>query len=430
MDKKYGVYICEGCGIGESLDVAAVKGVAEEEGLTVKTHPILCGAEGVDFLKKEIEGGVNTLILCACSRRVNFDTFRFQGCIVDRVSLREGVVWSHPRDKFPQLTEEQKADSDNFDRVQMMAEDYLRMGIARVKKVNLPEPYKLENSSSKILVIGGGVTGMSAALDAAKAGYAVTIVEKEDQLGGAALNWRSQLPTADPYDRLIPPVVEEKIKAVQANSSITVKTGTMVARLAGQPGEFTVTFKKPGEKIEFDVPYPLPPEMLVDESGKELDAETLHKKYLEYNEGRADILTLDPNGELYGAVVLAAGWRPAKLEGEAYAHLAVGQTPDVVTNAEFEAIAKKGKIVRPSDGKPAKSVVFVQSPGKDENDSDFDYAGAVTSLVSLKQAKYVREDYEDGKAYIFYQHMRTPGLNENSAGSGDFSLQGQCCQGV
>jgi quinone-modifying oxidoreductase subunit QmoB len=413
MDKKYGVYICEGCGIGESLDVAAIKGVAEEEGYSAKTHPNLCGAAGVELLKAEIAGGVNTLILAACSRRVNFDTFRFDGCIVDRVNLREGVAWSHPRDKFPALTPEQKADADYYDRVQMMAEDYLRMGMARVQKVKLPEPFKLEKMSEKILVIGGGITGLSAALDAAKAGYAVTIVEKEAQLGGAALNWRSQLPTADPYDKLIPPVVDAKIRAVQSNPKITVKTNTLVARLAGQPGEFTVTFKKPGEKIEFDVPYPLPPEMRVDASGKELDAETLNKKYLEYNEGRNDILTLDPNGELFGAVVLAAGWRPDTIEGEAYAHLGVGQSPDVVTNAQFEAIAKKGKIVRPSDGKPAKSVVFVQSPGQDKDDSDFDYAGAVTSLVSLKQAKYVREDYEDGKAYVFYQHMRTPGLNEN-----------------
>ena len=413
MDKKYGVYICEGCGIGEALDVEALKGVAEEEGLSAKTHPILCSQDGVGFLKKEIEGGVNTLMLCACSRRVHFDTFRFEGCIVDRVNLREGVVWSHPRSDFPALTEEEREDEDKFDRVQMMAEDYLKMSMAKVEKVKLPEPYKVENFSNRILVIGGGVTGMSAALDAAKAGYAVTIVEKEARLGGAALNWRSQLPVGDPYESLIPSVADEKIKAVEAHPNITVKTGTVVARLAGQPGEFTATFKKPGEKIEFDVPYPLPPEMKVDDSGKDLDAETLHKKYLEYNEGRKDILTLDPNGELFGAVVLAAGWRPAKLEGDAYAHLGVGASPDVISNAEFEALAKKGKILRPSDGKPAKSVVFVQSPGKDDDDSDFEYAGAVTSLVSLKQAKYVREDYEDGKAYIFYQHMRTPGLNEN-----------------
>jgi quinone-modifying oxidoreductase subunit QmoB len=412
MDKKYGVYICEGCGIGEALDVEALTAIADEEGLTAKSHPIMCSPEGVDFLKKEIDGGINTLVLCACSRRVMQDVFSFDGCIVDRVNLREGVVWSHPRSEFPALTEEEKEDDDNFDRVQMMAEDYLKMGMARVEKIKLPEPYKLEKFTNKILVIGGGLTGMSAALDAANAGYPVTIVEKEAKLGGAALTWRSQLPVAEPYESLVPPVVDAKVQAVEAHPNITVKTETVVARLAGQPGEFTVTLKKPGEKIEFDVPYPLPDEMKVDESGKELNAEQQFEAYQKYNEGRRDILKLDPSGEQYGAVVLAAGWRPASVEGETTAHLGYADNPDVITNAQFEAIAKAGKITRPSDGKAAKSVVFIQSPDKDENDGDFSYAGAVTSMVALKQAKYVRQDYADGKAYVFYQHMRTPGLSE------------------
>jgi quinone-modifying oxidoreductase subunit QmoB len=412
MDKKYGVYICEGCGIGESLDVKALCGVPEEEGVPVKTHPFLCGKDGVELLKKDIAGGTNTLVLAACSRRVNFDVFRFDGCIVDRVNLREGVVWSHPRSAFPALTEEEKADEDNFDRVQMMAEDYIKMGMIRVEKITLPEPYVVENLSRKILVLGGGITGMSAAIDAAKTGFDVTIVEKTTALGGYAAKVRKQTPVSAPYDMLIPPVVEAKIAEVESLPNITVKTETEVARIAGQPGEFTVTFKKPGEKIPFDVPFPLPDEMKVDENGKDLDVEKQHEAYLAFNEGKEDVLQLDPDGELFGAVILAAGWRPDDLKGDQYAHLGYGELPDVITNHQFEAIAKAGKIVRPSDGKPAKSVVFVQSPGKDESDSDFAYAGAVTSMVSLKQAKYVREDYDDGKAFIFYQHMRTPGFSE------------------
>ncbi|MCB2148678.1 MAG: hydrogenase iron-sulfur subunit [Deltaproteobacteria bacterium] len=412
MDKKYGVYICEGCGIGESLDVKALCGVPEEEGVPVKTHPFLCGKDGVELLKKDIADGTNSLVIAACSRRVNFDIFRFDGCIVDRVNLREGVVWSHPRSEFPALTEEEKEDEDNFDRVQMMAEDYIKMGMIRVEKIKLPEPYVVENLSRKILVLGGGITGMSAAIDAAKTGYDVTIVEKTAALGGYAAKVRKQIPVSAPYDALIPPVVAAKIAEVESLPNITVKTETEVARIAGQPGEFTVTLKKPGEKIPFDVPFPLPPEMKLDENGKELDAEKQHEAYLAYNEGKNDILQLDPNGELFGAVILAAGWRPDKLKGDQYAHLGYGELPDVITNHQFEEIAKAGKIVRPSDGKAAKSVVFVQSPGKGESDSDFAYAGAVTSMVSLKQAKYVREDYDDGKAFIFYQHMRTPGFSE------------------
>ena len=108
MDKKYAVYICEGCGIGDALDMKALCEIPEEEGVPVKTHPFLCGKDGVAFLKKDIEEGINTLVIGACSRRVNFDVFRFDGCIVDRVNLREQVVWSHPRAEFPALTEDQK----------------------------------------------------------------------------------------------------------------------------------------------------------------------------------------------------------------------------------------------------------------------------------------------------------------------------------
>ncbi|MBI9081948.1 MAG: FAD-dependent oxidoreductase [Desulfobacterales bacterium] len=413
MDKKYGVYICTGCGIGDALDIKALCDVPEEEGLPVSTHAFLCGKEGLELIQKDIdEKGTNTLVLGACSRRVNFDVFRFPGCIVERVNLREGVVWSHPRSEFPALTEEEKADEDNFDRVQMMAEDYIKMGMARVEKVTVPEPQLLDSISRKILVIGGGVTGMSAALDAAKTGYEVTIVEKASALGGHATHWRSQLPMDGQYETLVAPVVGNLIQQVEANAKITVKIETVVARVAGQPGEFTVTFKKPGEKIPFDVPYPLPEEMKVDESGKEFDVEKLAEVYKEYNTGKTDILQLDPDGELFGAVILAAGWQPYQPTDGEFAHLGFGESPDVVTNAQFEKIAKEGKITRPSDGKAAKSVVFIQSPGQG-SDADFAYTGAVTSLVSLKQAKYVREDYEDGKAFIIYQHMRTPGLQEN-----------------
>ena len=413
MDKKVGVYICEGCGIGDALDMKALCEIPEEEGVPVKTHPVLCGKDGVALLKKDIEEGTNTLVIAACSRRVNFDVFRFDGCIVDRVNLREQVVWSHPRSDFPALTEDQKGDEEHFDRLEMLAQDYIRMGMAKVEKIDLPEPYKLDNFSRKILVIGGGVTGMSAALDAAKTGYEVTVIEKEAMLGGNANNWRKQLPLKSPYEELISPVVAQMIQEVESIPSITVKTETVAARIAGEPGNFIVTLKKPGEKIEFDVPYPLPDEMKVDEKGKDLNAEQLHEKFMEYNEGRNDILTMDPDGEAFGAVILAAGWRPYEPEEGEFAHLGYGELPDVVTNAQFEEIAKKGKIARPSDGKEASSVVFIQSPGAGDDDSDFEYAGSVTSLVALKQAKYVREDFPEGKAFLFYQHMRTPGLSEN-----------------
>ncbi len=410
--KKYGVYICTGCGIGESLDIEKLAGVAEDEGFPCKSNGCFCSDEGVEIIKKDVAEGTNAIAIVGCSRRVNFDIFRFENTIVERVNVREQVVWPFSREKYPAPTEEQKDDESFIDKVQMAANDYLKMGITRLTKVDLPEAFKLDEISKKILVIGGGITGISAALDASKAGYEVTIVEKESALGGFAANIRKQAPVGEPYENLIDPVIQDKIQKVEAESNITVKTDTVVARIAGQPGEFTVTFKKPGEAIKFDVPKQVPPEQRVDENGKELDLDKIREIYNEINKEVADVLTLDPDGEKFGAVILAAGWTPNPIEGEEFNHLLVSD-PDVISNYEFEKIANSGKITRPSDGKEAKSVVFIQSPDKEDNDKDFAYTGAVTSLVSLKQAKYVREDYADGKAYIIYQHMRTPGFSES-----------------
>ncbi len=409
MSKKYGVYICTGCGIGESLSAEKMIEVAGEKGINAVSHECLCGDAGIELLNKEVADGVNFMSIAACSRRINFDVFKWDNVMVDRVAIRENVAWTISREKFPAQAPD---DDDEYfvDNVQLAADDYIRMSLARLEKVEIPEGYKVESMTKKILVIGGGVTGMTSAIEASKAGYEVTIVEKEANLGGYATKMRKQIPVAAPYEELIPTVIGDMIKEVEASSKITVKTNTIVARLAGQPGEFTVTLKTPGEKLEFDVPYPLPAEMKVDENGKEYDVDKLAEIYAEYNVGKADILNLDPNGELFGSVVLAAGWRPDVIEGDEFAHLGVGDA-DVITNAQFEEIAAKGKIVRPSDGKDAKNVVFIQSPGA-EDDSDFNYAGSVTSMVALKQAKYVCEDYEDGKAYVIYQHMRTPGLAE------------------
>jgi quinone-modifying oxidoreductase subunit QmoB len=110
------------------------------------------------------------------------------------------VVWSHPRDQFPALTEEEKEDEDNFDRVQMMAEDYLRMGMARVEEGRPARTLQAGNLQPQNSRDRRRHHRYLAAIDAAKAGYEVTIVEKEDQLGGQANNWRKQLPLSYPYD--------------------------------------------------------------------------------------------------------------------------------------------------------------------------------------------------------------------------------------
>jgi len=386
MKKVYGAYLCTGCGIGDVLDVDGLKDAAADAGIAMTEHACLCGTDGRSFIEKDIaEKGVNTIVVCACSPRVMQKEFDFgEQTITVRGNLREHVAW----------TGGLKEDGSVDDFLQEMGTDYVRMAVTRAQKTELPEPYKLETISKKILVMGGGIAGLTAAKEAAAAGYEVTLVEKDDQLGGKALGWRMMFPTAYPYSELETPNIQQMIADVQGDSRITVKTQCEVARIGGSPGQFNVTLKAAGVATEWDAPAKVTADQQDLINKGELD---------DPNKGMKKYTTLNPEGEIFGAVVLATGWTPADVS--VYEHLGYGKLTNVVTNAEFEKLAKSGKV-------PAR-VAFVQSPGGKEDDKDFPYCGSVTSMVALKQANYVVEDNPvDGQAYVLYQHMRTPGNAE------------------
>ncbi len=352
MDKKYGVYICKGCGIGDSIDIeklvkSSKSGPNKQE--NIKTHDILCSPEGLQLIKGDIKkDGVNTIIIAACSPRVKFEEFDFPGSLVERVNIREFVAWTHP---------------PKTDDTQSLAEDYVLMGIIKVQKADLPAPAILENLSSNILVVGGGITGMTAALESAKAGYKVVLVEKEPQLGGFANKLYKKIPTRNYTDPVIVDTeIDKVIKEVESHPGITVYKSAKIEKTAGQPGLFDVTIA----------------------SGA------------------------GPVTEKIGAIVLATGWVP--YDATKLGHLGYGKFKDVVTNIEFEQIAKSGSITRPSDGKEAKKVAFIQCAGQ-RDPNHLPYCSAMCCATSLKQARYVREK-SDALAMILYKDIRTPGRLE------------------
>ena len=96
MEKKIAVYICTGCGIDDALDIEKLGKVATDESSVpiCQNHPNLCSREGVQLIKDDMANeGVNTLVIAACSNRVMYDVFNFEKSIVDRVNIREQVVW-------------------------------------------------------------------------------------------------------------------------------------------------------------------------------------------------------------------------------------------------------------------------------------------------------------------------------------------------
>ena len=390
MDKKYCAYICSGCGIGDALDIDALAGVVTKEmKMECKTHPYLCGAEGKSLIDGDIAAGVNTVVVGACSPRVMTKEFNFgEDKITVRANLREQVIWSEVKPAEGKAPHKEAAAFLNE-----TAADYMRMACTRAKKTELPDPYKLETICKTIMVMGGGLAGLTAAKEAATAGYDVLLIEKENELGGKAKGWRKSFPTQAPWTSLEENPIHALIAEVTANSKITVKTATEVARVAGSPGAFKVSFKSAGTTSEWDAPV----KVGVDEQDLISKGEMANP-----NEGLKVYTATDEAATTVGSVVLATGWKPADVSQ--YSHLGHGRLKNVVTNAEFEKLAKEGKV-------PA-SVAFIQSPGGKDNDKDFPYCNSVTSMVALKQAQYVCEDNAEGKAYILYQHMRTPGHME------------------
>ncbi len=360
MENKFGVYICTGCGIGDVIDAEKLSQVAAGEFKVpiCRIHSFYCGQEGVDQIRKDIsEEGVNAVVIAACSPRVNTQLFSFDPTkiIFDRVNLREQVAWSHE----PKPAEGEKFDED----IRMLAEDQLRMGITKVQNMEPLEPFE-EEINKRILVIGGGVTGMTSALEMAKAGYEVVLVEKEPSLGGFATKLFKQYPKTPPYRELASTDYESLIQAVEGESKVKVYTSASIEKISGAPGMFDVSIKQNGNVIE----------------------------------------------ERTGAAVLASGFEPydaTKLE-----HLGFGKSANVITNVTMEEMAAKGSFSRPSDGKAAESVAFIQCAGSRDPDH-LPYCSTVCCMTSLKQAMYIRGKNPDAKVYIFYKDMRTPGQYEN-----------------
>ena len=144
---KIGVYICSGCGIGESLDVPALEASVKNKPGVHKCQgmPMLCTAESRLRINDEIgRENLDALVLAGCSPRHTSRELGFNDIYTERVNLREGVAW---------VMEPGNEDT------QAAAEDYMLMGVAKTKFSAMPVPYSQEETSENILVIGGGITG-------------------------------------------------------------------------------------------------------------------------------------------------------------------------------------------------------------------------------------------------------------------------------
>ncbi|MEK7815222.1 MAG: hydrogenase iron-sulfur subunit [Pseudomonadota bacterium] len=360
-DTKIGTYICKGCGIGERLNAAQLVNIAQKEGKAhiAREHEFLCNQAGVDMIKADIEKeGVTHVVVAACSRRAKAETFNFENVAINRTNLREGVIWCTP------------ADADKQEIVQEMAADYVRMGCAEVKKMQVPQVNPSHGNNKRILVVGGGISGMTAALEAANTGYEVLLVEKTGGLGGLAAKLAKRVPFREPYAAPADTGIAELIKQIEGEKRIKVYLNSTISRTSGAPGQFGVDIST--------------------ESGSTAT-------------------------ENVGAIIMASGFTP--YDASKLPHLGFGKSKDVVDQLGLEALAKSangGAIKRPSDGKEVKSVVFIQCAGqRSDKDGELPYCSGHCCNTSIKQAMYFKDQNPDVDTVVMYTDLRTPGNGED-----------------
>ncbi|MGD8307546.1 MAG: hydrogenase iron-sulfur subunit, partial [Ignavibacteria bacterium] len=353
IETKVGVYLCSGCTIGECLNMDELAKVATDENQipVCKTDGWLCNEKGIETIKKDIEAeNLNRVVVGACSGRFLADVFKFgPDVLVDRVNLRENVVWTHKQ---------------NDEDTQMLAADYLRMGITKVKTSEIPEPFQTDINET-VLVVGGGVAGMASALACADAGYFVVLTEKESVLGGWLNKTYKAVPTSMPYTQLEETGLEDLVDKVISNDKIKVITSCLIKRISGQPGQFKVILKINNEVQQ--------------------EAKTV------------------------GAIVQATGWK--QYDPEKLGHLGYGKFENVITNLQLEEYFNSGKENSAMNEKPIKSFAFIQCAGS-RDEKHLPYCSSVCCTASLKQAMVIREKYPDALIYIIYKDIRTLAQSE------------------
>lgn len=295
--------------------------------------------------------------------------------------------------------------------------------------------------SSSLLVVGGGISGMTTAIEAAEAGREVYLVEQDPYLGGRVAKANKYFP------KMCPPTcgLEINFQRIRKNPRIRVLTSTVVKTVGGQAGAFEVTLRtapqyvtesygisgqgaeaSPEIKDSFNLgmsncralslPHYMAFPMRYHIAEGSLTNDQLQKVAMACAPGTIDPAAKEKVFKLQvGAIVIATGWTPYapdKLDLLGY-----GKCPDVITNVQMERLAANngptgGKILKRSTDEPAKKVAFVQCAGsRDEN--HLPYCSGVCCMASLKQSQYVREADPEATAEIFYIDLRSLGRLEN-----------------
>ena len=445
--ERIGVFICHcGTNIAGTVDVEKVtEELAKVPGVVYSTHyTYMCSSAGQKMIEDQIkENKLTGVVLCSCSPRMHEKTFRscaeragLNGYKVEIANIREQTSWVCKD-------------------MEQGTEKAIALGKAAIAKTILDTPL-IEGETpvtKRALVIGGGIAGITAALDIADAGFPVDIVEKKPTVGGKMAMLDKTFPTLDCASCIVTP----KMTEVSQNPNIRILSYSEVVGVKGYIGNFQVDIKRHaryvdetkctgcGECIE-----KCPNKKVPNDFNMNLD----NKKaiYIPFAQAVPKVATIDANyclhmkalskgkdnvcgfcekacgvgainfhdedkviTEGYGAIIVATGYNPIDLNK--FDEFAYSQSPDVVSSLEFERLCNasgptNGHLKRPSDGKEPKTIVFVQCVGSRcsaDATKGHEYCSKVCCMYTAKHAILTRDHYPDTNCYVFYIDVRTPG---------------------
>lgn len=447
--ERIGVFVCHcGTNIAGTVDVAKVaEELGKVNGVVYSTHyTYMCSSAGQKMIEDKIhELNLTGVVLCSCSPRMHEKTFRscaeragLNAYKVEVANIREQCSW----------VMKEMGDA---------TEKAIALGKAAVAKTILDTPL-IEGETpmtKRALVIGGGIAGITAALDIADAGFPVDIVEKDYTVGGKMAKLDKTFPTLDCASCIVTP----KMTEVSQNPNIRILSYSEVAGVKGYIGNFEVDIKRhpryvdetkctgcgaciekcPNKKVPntfnlnlnnrkaIDIPFA----QAVPKVAAISADYCLHIKGLK--NGKDNVCGFCEKAcaagainfhqeetmltEKYGAIIVATGYNPISLEK--FDEYAYSQSPDVVSSLEFERLCNasgptNGHLLRPSDGKEPKNIVFVQCVGSRcsaDSTKGHEYCSKICCMYTAKHAILTRDHYPDTNITVFYIDVRTPGKN-------------------
>jgi heterodisulfide reductase subunit A len=435
--KRIGVFVCHcGVNIAGMVDVERVaKVLSDYPGVTLSTNYIyMCSEPGQKLILDTIrEQKLDSIIVAACSPTLHERTFQGVAKLaelnpyqVEIANIREQNSWVH--------NDKEKATEKAIKIIKSMVEKVLRNESLEPLRVGV---------TRRALVIGGGISGIQAALDIADHGYEVLLVEKSPSIGGHMIQLSETFPTLDCSQCIMTP----KMVEASRHPNIRIMTYHEVESISGYVGNFKVKIRKKPRFVDPDACTlcgdceKVCPQIIPDEFNMGLSFRKAI--YLPFPQAVPGTYTLDiehclgllpircgkckevcePNAINYddteeiieeeiGAIVVSTGYDLYTMQ--ALGEYGAEKYNDVINGLEFERILSAsgptgGEVRRPSDGKVPRNVVFIQCCGSRDPENHNPYCSKICCMYTAKHAMLYKHRVPDGNATVFYIDVRTAG---------------------